>query len=653
MRSPYTQSPQDAFIIVQGCTGIALTALIWYRPLRPRVATWLFAAAIWIVATIPEATDFFRSIGWGVPPSALGTTLRAGAAVAAIAFLVARPHWIGVLGVLGVFASSWLVKNVTESDLELCALHMAWLGALLGLHQLVGDRESEPPPVERPPESTYFVQDLGLALLAMLLAAIVSSELLMRSCDSADEWAYTYQAAVFAKLRAYGETPRCMEAFRSFWVFSAGGRNFSQYTPGWPIFMAPFVPFRAVWLAAPASLGVLVAGVARLARRAARGAFGGRSREVEAAGVAAALATMTASTMLINGGSRFGHIFVGACFAWSIEALAVLTTPPLDARSQWKWGAFLGLTSSWMLATRPTDGATLGVGLALYFVYAALRMRVPWRGFVATAAAFLAFGGLTLVLLRLQLGKWFTTGYSLTLDYYPWAKFSLSTPKLSEVRWGVPLATGSYCWWPLCPALGLAGLVAALRGEGRRVGFMLALGLAPLLAFYSWSTFGRGIDFGYGPRYELPAIVPMAVGTGVVLAPLWVAARTHVHARRALAIGGPVTLFIAAFAIGIVRLAPLVYPLNRVDLVQRNSVFEAARAAHIDNAIVWLEPHTASSDPLDLTQNYPLELYPAPPVLYAIDRGPEARACVRSMYPHRTQYHTEGTSVVTLVRERE
>ena len=63
------------------------------------------------------------------------------------------------------------------------------------------------------------------------------------------------------------------------------------------------------------------------------------------------------------------------------------------------------------------------------------------------------------------------------------------------------------------------------------------------------------------------------------------------------------------------------------------------------------EPHTTSSDPLDLTQNYPLELYPNQPVLYAIDRGPDARACVREMYPHRTQYHTEGTSTVTLVRE--
>ena len=370
--------------------------------------------------------------------------------------------------------------------------------------------------------------------------------------------------------------------------------------------------------------------------------------------MAAALATMTGSTMLINGGSRFGHIFVCACFAWSIEALAVAHDAAARPRARrWKWGAFLGLMSSWMLATRPTDGATLGLGLALYFVYAALRMRVPWRGFVATALAFLAWGGLTVVLLRLQLGKWLTTGYSLTQTYYPWAKFELQHAEAERGPLGVPLATGSYCWWPLCPALGLAGLIAALRGEGRRVGFMLAAGRRPvprlLLVVHLRPRHGTSAT---APGTSFPAIVPMAVGTGVVVAPLWVAAPTRTSRRGAPSPwAGLSRSFIAAFVMGIVRLAPLVYPINHADIAQRNTVYEAAKAGHLKDAIVWLEPHTTMSDPLDLTQNYPLELYPDQPVLYAIDRGPDARACVRSMYPHRTQYHSEGTSVVTLVRE--
>jgi len=615
------------------------------------MASWLLIAGIWVVAVLPEGLEFLRGIGQTLPPTAFATSLQLGAALATAAMLVTRPRWIVVPALLGELGLSWLVKHVTDSDVELSALHLAWFGLLLGVHQRFD--ENHPPAVATAPsdERSWFAHDLLLAGAATLLALFVSSVVEMRACDSADEWAYTYQAAVFAKLHAYAPMGRCFPSFQNFWVFPYQGRAFSQYTPGWPLFMAPFIPLHAPWLAGPVSFGLLVAGIARLTRRAARGAFGAREGHVKAAGVAAALVTMASSTLLLNGGSRFAHVFVCACFAWCVEALAVLTSPLPSFRAQWRWGLTLGLLASWMLATRPVDGATLGVGLALYFFYAAAFMRVPLRGFAATLIAFMLWGGLSLVILRLQLGKWFTTGYSLTQSIHPWAKFALSVPKLNEIRWGVPLGTGSYCWWPLCPALGLTGLVAALRGEGRRVAFMLVLGLIPLLGFYACVSYGRGVDFGYGPRYELPAVVLMAVGSGVALAPLWMSSRLRTHGARAFAVGGPMALAIAAFVCGAVRIAPLVYPLTHADVVSRNGVFEAARAGHLKNAIVWIEPHTTQSDLLDLTQNYPLDMYPDQSILYVSERGPEMRACVRDAFPTRKQYHTQGTSNVTLVPE--
>jgi hypothetical protein len=651
VQSPYTPNPQLAFTIVEGATGAALTALLWYRSLRPRPAAWLFFAAIWIVALLPDAPEFFRGIGFTISPTTFATSLKVAAALATLAMFVASPHWLGFVALAGELGLFWVVKNVTESDGEVQAIHLAWFGALLGAAQLV-DQDDRPARASTPYGARSYVgQDVLLATVATVLAAVVSTVLLMRACDSADEWANTYQASVFAKFHAFATTPPCAVTFQNFWVFMLDGRNFSQYTPGWPLFMAPFIPLRAAWLAGPVSFGILVAGIARVTRRAARGAFGAREDRVGAAGVAAALVTMASSTLLINGGSRFPHVFVCACFAWSIEALAVITSPPLPERAQWRWGIVLGLAAAWMLSSRPGDGATLGCGLALYFVYAAARVRVPWRGFVGATAAFVFFSALTLVILRLQLGKWFTTGYSMTTTVHPWAKFGYSVPKLNELRWGIPLVTGSYCWWPLCPALGLAGLVAALRGEGRRVGFMLVMGLTPLLAFYSSLSFGRGVDFGYGPRYELAAIVPMAIGTGVALAPLWTAARLHTHARRAFAVGGPLALVFAAFLCGNVRLAPLVYPITHADVMSRNTVYEAARADHLKNAIVWIEPHTTQSDLLDLTQNYPLEMYPDQSILYVSDRGPELKKCVRDLYPTRREYHTTGTAVVSLIPE--
>jgi hypothetical protein len=259
----------------------------------------------------------------------------------------------------------------------------------------------------------------------------------------------------------------------------------------------------------------------------------------------------------------------------------------------------------------------------------------------AAALAFALWGGVTLIILRLQLGKWFVTGYSLTGQYYDWAQVKFSWPKANDLRWSLPIGTGSYCWWPLSPALGLGGLVAALRPRSRGLAFTLVVSTLMLCMFYFFSELGRGYDFGYGPRFQLPAIVPMAVGTGVLLAPIWAAARAHLHPRRALLVGGPALLAVAAAVYGGVRLAPLLYPYTHDDTKVRSALNEAIRKEHLKNAVVWLGPGGPFSDPKDLTQNYPLELYPADAII-AIDTGPDARRCVNTMYPGRRQYKAVG-----------
>jgi hypothetical protein len=471
--------------------------------------------------------------------------------------------------------------------------------------------------------------------------------------NSADEWANTYQAALFANLRAYGSVPRCAEAFRSFWVFQYEGRSFAQYTPGWPYFMTPFVLFRVPWLAGPASLGLLAAGVARLGRRAAAGFAPGEGEpsavEVRAAGRFAAVAILLGSTMLINGGSRFPHVFTAALYAWSVEALFAITTPGLGTRERWGWGIALGTSTSLLLATRPGDGATLGVGLFAYFAYALARRRIGWRALVGCAVAFGLLGGLTLVILRLQLGEWFKTAYSLSPIIYPWNTIGWSLPKANEYKWGLPLATGSYCWWPCSVPVGLAGL-AALRGRSQRMAGVFLLSYVPFVVFYTLLESGRGYDLGYGPRYRLPWVVPMAVGTGVMLGRLWSAARERrgnvdpVHAGAAMAVA------LVAVILGVARIAPLVYPYTYVDVVQVHNRFrEAVARLRPHNAVVFGGKGLNNTDPMDLTENLPLELYPNQDVLFAIDRGPDAVRCVREEYPGRSFYRATPTNPVQLV----
>jgi hypothetical protein len=483
-------------------------------------------------------------------------------------------------------------------------------------------------------------EDVAAFVLASLAGVIVCRAFFHGWTESADEWANTFQAGLFAKLRAYGSVPRCAESFRAFWVFQYMGRSFGEYTPGWPLFMTPLVLIGAPWIAGPASLGLLAAGVMRLGRRAATGFSEGDSptnaEAVLLAGRLAALALVLSPTILLNGGARLSHVFVAATFAWSVEALCTLANAGVPARAQWLWGGALGLGAGLMLAARPLDGGTLGLGLLLYFAYTAKLGRVGWRATTGAMIAFGVIGAVTLVILRLQLGRWFTTGYSLTGVVYPWANFGWSVPEADGFKWGIPIACGSYWWWPCSPAVALLGLTA-LRGRARGLGFIFLSSCSALFVAYTLSEFGRKLTLGYGPRYQLPSMVPMAVGTGVVLARLLAAVRARGRGQDGPRSLGPASVALAAVLLGVLRIAPMVYPDAYAALMHHNWVRVALGRLDLHNAVVFVG-RGDTTDPLYATENMPLDLYPPADVLFAIDLGPEAAQCVREDYPDRSFY---------------
>jgi hypothetical protein len=162
--------------------------------------------------------------------------------------------------------------------------------------------------------------------------------------------------------------------------------------------------------------------------------------------------------------------------------------------------------------------------------------------------------------------------------------------------------------------------------------------------------FGRGYDFGYGPRYQLPMVVPMAVGTGVVLAKMWQTARSRAVVTSALQAGGPVALALGAVFLGVVRIAPYLYPFNYHDVRTHNRLHDAIDEVKPHHAIVFGGEGLNTTDPMDLTENLPLDLYPNQDVLVAIDRGPEAVRCVRAQYPGWNFYHAIPGNPVHIVR---
>jgi hypothetical protein len=307
----------------------------------------------------------------------------------------------------------------------------------------------------------------------------------------------------------------------------------------------------------------------------------------------------------------------------------------------------LGTSASLMLSARVGDGATLGLGIALYFAYALLRRRIGWRAFVATAASFALVAGLTLVILRLQLGVWFKTGYSLAEGIWgKWATASFSMPKPNEWKYGAPIGYGSYLWWPSAPAIGAAGLILALRGRGRGSALVLGCGALVLTALCVAIEFGRGTSPGYGPRYALPLVVPMAVGGGVLLAPLFARARRAVR-DRAFTAAGPATLAVVAMVTGALRIAPLVYPAAHGEVSSHSAALRAIEREHVHHAVVTVTWGDLSFDPLDLTQNLPL--VPDPDVVILIQRKNGEDQCGREVYKDRYFYRAVGLDDAKLV----
>src|SRR5262249_45367002 len=124
-------------------------------------------------------------------------------------------------------------------------------------------------------------QDVFAFAGASLVGVAVSVVIFDRGCTIDDEWAYTFQADLFSHFRTYANAPPCATLFGNHWIFTWQGRAFSQFTPGWPIAMVPFVAIGAPWLASPIALGWLAVGVARVARRLA--AYEARARGCDAA----------------------------------------------------------------------------------------------------------------------------------------------------------------------------------------------------------------------------------------------------------------------------------------------------------------------------------------------------------------------------------
>jgi hypothetical protein len=585
---PYALDPDAALAAAQSALTATWCALLWgqRRELGLCIAGG-WALAFGLAASVPW-------LGFGAWLSSVALML---------VVLPAQARWIGALALAIVSALHFADPRAGALlSVATLAIQAACVALLLPARAAQARR------------SSFVRHDLALFSVGLLAGAWVSHGVFARSGIMDDEWAYTFQADLFAHLRAYAPSLPCASPYDNNWLFTHEGRTFSQFTPGWPLFMAPFVRLGMAWLASPVCLGLLMVGVARVARRVAADQPGW-------AGAVAAFSAAGGASALLNAGSRYSHVFVAAMFAWAVEAACALLEAPGSRRAS----LTLGACAAWMIAARPADGALLASGIAL--VLARERPRAT------LALITFALGcGLALLILRVQLGVWFQTGYALTDSLRPWATFGLSLPARDAWSYALPLGVGAFCWWPCSPALGVAGLVSLRRTPAA---WMLSIGALALLGFYVFVDFARMDYWAYGPRYQLPLVVPLSVGGAVWLT------RTL---RGALAHSGVTVSLGATILIGM-----QLYPALQREAQARTALWRALRRDGLHHAVVWVGEGDLASHATALTQNFASDLEPDVIVLVRGDHATEA--CARTRYPDRAFYRALGRGEVTLVRE--
>ena len=235
---------------------------------------------------------------------------------------------------------------------------------------------------------------LVCVFLACMGAAVVSRVTFERLPHLEDEFAYLYQARIFARGDTYIDTPRPTRAYWQPFLINDDGRRFGKYSPGWPLLLAVGAALDQPWIVNAWLVMLTVALVYRL----------GREIFSPATGAVAALLTAASPMALLLSGSLMAHT-AALCFTtlflyavWRIErgshqGLTPLPPSPAELERGSEaisfpfsvfsvpsvvkilWGLLAGVALGLVLIVRPLTA----VGIAAPFV-AYFGLRMLWAG---------------------------------------------------------------------------------------------------------------------------------------------------------------------------------------------------------------------------------------------------------------------------------
>ncbi len=207
--------------------------------------------------------------------------------------------------------------------------------------------------------SPGMVAALLVGLFAFGASLVINRTVFERLPHLEDEFAYLYQAKIFARGQAYVLRNEPIKQLWQPFVIqpetSPDGilRRFGKYTPGWPLLLAMGVAVGQPWVVNAFLSMLSVLFVYRMAREIFD----------EAVGLASALLMAISPMVLLLNASLMNHtsaLFMSILFVYGYWR----TTH--HGKRRYVWAALAGLALGWVLITRPLSAVAIGAPVALH-----------------------------------------------------------------------------------------------------------------------------------------------------------------------------------------------------------------------------------------------------------------------------------------------
>lgn len=467
----------------------------------------------------------------------------------------------------------------------------------------------------------------GVACVAL---SAVSRWLLLDFPNSADEYAYLWQAQAFSQGHLTAAVPEPRDAFAFFHLGDVQGVRFSRFPTGWPLLLTP-----GVWLGLPGLVNPLLSALALMGMHR----LGLRSVGEKAA-LLGCLLVLVSPFFLLTGASYHSH---PASLALEVGLACVLLLSSRapdepDARRRW---ALAGLLFGMGVLVRPFTGLLLGSALVGWALWERLRESppdregsqpgepLPWGTFFRRYwSQLLAFGagGLPCALWLMLTNRAITGSFWLLptrlVDPEEGLGFGFHGHTLTRglqntLLWSIEALAYTFFMTPF--------LLFLARGQaGRRERLWWGLLLLPIVGYvFYWNPGGNR----YGPRFWYEALLPFGLLVGVGVMRVWSLERYRI--------------LVALFAlIGVLGCGKLLADAH-AQVWARSAVYRAMAQEGLlkpgaSPSVVLLLGSSGTMPVYDLARNPPA--FESEPVLLGRGRGELDRE-VAARWPDRALYY--------------